>query len=590
MSLISKKVKTFSVSSKVFFSLASLIIIIPLIFLIIFFDFYTIHILNKEVASANKNTLYLYHQKLDSDLEQIELQIAQNWAQNWNFQKLQYHLDPIEAHTDTLNILNQNKDILSIYNCIGAMYIYSGLNEICRGAYNSSYSYDMKESMQKYVKNINYDDVSASWYTDNIAGKNFLIRVLGLDNAFSVCIIDFDLIVSPSQSEISSFEPGFLIYFSNNGIPMNNEKFLGETKLSLKPDDDSVIKKGSDGNYFVVHQTLKYGNLSMLYVTPYKGSIYHMDSSQQFALFFSILALLVIPVIYYVAAKLYFTPLGTAIDTMKKIRSGNLDLKLPQNSFIHEFIDFNTAFNSMMDEIKILKIHSYEHLLDKQKAELQYMQIQLKPHFYLNCLKTLYGMIQGFKNEKAQQMILRISEYIRYTFRDNSTLVPLDVELNQVKNYYDILQSSTAKPARLTISAPDELKKVLVPLLCIQTFVENSFKYAVVPGQELVIQISIHSLTTDDGHYLNINIQDNGPGFSEEIIQLLNCASDNTYDFGHHIGIYNLRQRLNLLYENSAGLICMNSPLGALTEILLPVTNSETPNTNGGIEHERTNY
>lgn len=34
----------------------------------------------------------------------------------------------------------------------------------------------------------------------------------------------------------------------------------------------------------------------------------------------------------------------------------------------------------------------------------------------------------------------------------------------------------------------------------------------------------------------------------------------------------------------------MNSPLGALTEILLPVTNSETPNTNGGIEHERTNY
>lgn len=86
------------------------------------------------------------------------------------------------------------------------------------GAYNSSYSYDMKESMQKYVKNINYDDVSASWYTDNIAGKNFLIRVLGLDNAFSVCIIDFDLIVSPSQSEISSFEPGFLIYFPITGF------------------------------------------------------------------------------------------------------------------------------------------------------------------------------------------------------------------------------------------------------------------------------------------------------------------------------------------------------------------------------------
>ncbi len=579
--MILKKEKSIFISSKLFFSLASLIIIIPLIFLIIFFDFYTIHVLNREVGSANKNTLFLYYQKLDSDLEQIELLLAQSWAQNWKFQRLQYHLEPLEAHTDTLDILNQNKETLSLYKSIGALYIYSSPNGICRGAYNTSYSYDMKESMQKYIQSINYTNVSGAWYTDTIAGKNFLIRVLGLNDAFSVCMIDFDRIVSPSQSGNFSFEPGYLIYYSEFGVPLNNENFLKETGLSLQPDDDSVIKKGNSGNYFVVSQPMKYGNLSMLYITPYRGSIYHMDTAQQIALFSSILALLIIPVIYYIAARFYFTPLGTAIDTMKKIRSGNLDLKLSQNVFIREFKDFNWTFNSMMDEIKVLKIHTYEHLLDKQKAELQYMQLQLKPHFYLNCLKTLYGMIQRLKNEKAQQMILRISDYIRYTFRDNSTLISLDMELNQVKNYYDILQSSTAKTAKLIISIPDELKKTLVPLLCIQTFVENSFKYAIVPEQELMIQISIHVLTTEDGHYLNINIQDNGPGFSEEFLKLFNCPADRTHTSDQHIGIYNLRQRLELLYGNQAGLICMNNPMGALAEILLPTLNTEISQTNG---------
>ena len=507
--------------------------------------------------------------------------LAQSWAQNWKFQRLQYHLEPLEAHTDTLDILNQNKETLSLYKSIGALYIYSSPNGICRGAYNTSYSYDMKESMQKYIQSINYTNVSVAWYTDTIAGKNFLIRVLGLNDAFSVCMIDFDRIASPSQSGNFSFEPGYLIYYSEFGVPLNNENFLKETGLSLQPDDDSVIKKGNSGNYFVVSQPMKYGNLSMLYITPYRGSIYHMDAAQQIALFSSILALLIIPVIYYIAARFYFTPLGTAIDTMKKIRSGNLDLKLSQNVFIREFKDFNWTFNSMMDEIKVLKIHTYEHLLDKQKAELQYMQLQLKPHFYLNCLKTLYGMIQRLKNEKAQQMILRISDYIRYTFRDNSTLISLDMELNQVKNYYDILQSSTAKTAKLIISIPDELKKTLVPLLCIQTFVENSFKYAIVPEQELMIQISIHVLTTEDGHYLNINIQDNGPGFSEEFLKLFNCPADRTHTSDQHIGIYNLRQRLELLYGNQAGLICMNNPMGALAEILLPTLNTEISQTNG---------
>lgn len=60
--MIFKKEKSIFISSKLFFSLASLIIIIPLIFLIIFFDFYTIHVLNREVGSANKNTLFLYYQ------------------------------------------------------------------------------------------------------------------------------------------------------------------------------------------------------------------------------------------------------------------------------------------------------------------------------------------------------------------------------------------------------------------------------------------------------------------------------------------------------------------------------------------------
>ena len=116
-----------------------------------------------------------------------------------------------------------------------------------------------------------------------------------------------------------------------------------------------------------------------------------------------------------------------------------------------------------MDEIHNLKIRTYENKLIIQKSQLQYFQIQLKPHFYLNCLKTLYGMIQQNKGNDAQQMILYVSQYIRYTFRDNSSLVPLQTELNQVQNYYKLQKLNTRDSSELTISADPAVSKFPVP-------------------------------------------------------------------------------------------------------------------------------
>ena len=84
--------KNFYISSKIFFTLISLIMLIPLTFLTIFFDFYSLRLLNREIASANRNALFLYQEQLEADLSQIETSMAQNWATNWNYQKLKYNL------------------------------------------------------------------------------------------------------------------------------------------------------------------------------------------------------------------------------------------------------------------------------------------------------------------------------------------------------------------------------------------------------------------------------------------------------------------------------------------------------------------
>ncbi|MGV2686400.1 hypothetical protein GNF82_19070, partial [Clostridium perfringens] len=146
-----------------------------------------------------------------------------------------------------------------------------------------------------------------------------------------------------------------------------------------------------------------------------------------------------------------------------------------------------------------MKIVAYEHEIERQKAELQHLQLQIRPHFFLNCLKSLYGMAQQQSYERIQHMILAISNHLRYNFKDNLQLVSLQQELDHVLNYIRIQQIAHHVPPLCEYSVDSALKDFTIPPLPIQAFVENSIKYATKPNEQLRVAIKAILLESDDG-------------------------------------------------------------------------------------------
>lgn len=71
-----------------------------------------------------------------------------------------------------------------------------------------------------------------------------------------------------------------------------------------------------------------------------------------------------------------------------------MNLRIPEYQTSEEFEIVNQRFNSMMSQIEALKIDIYEERLSKQKTELQHLQLQLNPHFFLNSLNIIYNFAQ----------------------------------------------------------------------------------------------------------------------------------------------------------------------------------------------------
>ena len=113
------------------------------------------------------------------------------------------------------------------------------------------------------------------------------------------------------------------------------------------------------------------------------------------------------------------------------------------------------------------------------KSELQLLQSQLSPHFLFNTLNNLYG-ISLREPDKTPAMLLKLSELLRYSVYDaKDTFVPLQEELNYLKNYIEFENIRIGDRLDLKVDIENfSVENIRVAPLLLVVFVENAFKHA----------------------------------------------------------------------------------------------------------------
>lgn len=107
----------------------------------------------------------------------------------------------------------------------------------------------------------------------------------------------------------------------------------------------------------------------------------------------------------------------------------------------------------------------------------------------------------------------------------------------------------------------------------LHTIIENSIKYGLGSTDDLKIRISacVERLPDNGTAVLHLSVTDNGSGYPEEMLAKLNSDADCRTASGRHIGLYNLKKRIEYFYPEGAGIHFGNLPdSGAATDIYIP--------------------
>ena len=201
--------------------------------------------------------------------------------------------------------------------------------------------------------------------------------------------------------------------------------------------------------------------------------------------------------------------------------------------------------------IKLLK-YWYTDQQDKQmlaneklEAELKFLKTQIHPHFLFNTLNNVYALTLK-KSDKAPEMVLKLSELINYMLYEcNAPKVPLENEINFVKNYLEVERMRHGDNLEVNFSVEGNSKSVFVAPMLILPFLENSFKH----GANEELEKSWVSLEiVIERSKLRLKIENS----KSETQQLITNGN------GTGIGLKNVRRRLDLLYRDDYTLKIMD--------------------------------
>ena len=539
--------KKFSIK---FQTLIVLLIVWGLLFVLItVYSRLTRETLISEIQQANENMLGLYSAQLDSLCTEINRCLA-----SIDLKKYPEELSQSELSEQLSEYVLLYDDRFSF-----CFYDTSNASAILRVASNITYS--ERNDILQYLNRIENIYSPGKWQTSLLGDHYYLMQFYHEDHYYVGAWISLDNALRLYRN--NQFAKNTILFFSDADYRvLTNTDSQGSVHQEIDTDSSRWNRE-----YLHLSNALSADRLYLSLLIPYSEilSSFSFITIIQWVII-ALFALSVLVMIYYINYFL-FRPLKQLSDAMKEVETGNYQISLPSDEIASEYQAVYNAFNDMVREIDYLKTSVYEREIFNQQLELEKLQLQVKPHFYLNCLNIIFNLAQGGEYQLIQDLCMAQIKYFRYMLKSSFTTVTIKDEFDHIRNYLHIQEVRYPGRYNPEISLSPDVESILIPPLILHVFAENVVNHVSTYGK---INFSMSARKTPDQMVL-ITIADDGPGFPEDVLERLQNGEVLNDGSGSHIGISNCIKRLKLYYKEQGKIMFQNRESGgAVIYITIP--------------------
>jgi hypothetical protein len=212
---------------------------------------------------------------------------------------------------------------------------------------------------------------------------------------------------------------------------------------------------------------------------------------------------------------------------------------------IFDLITYFRQRRMMKEGLLLEQMVRYRNERNEVEMRLSVLASQVEPHFLFNTLSGVRAAILT-DPQRAVAIVDHLADYLRSTIpqlrADGSELfVKLGSQLDSVQAYLGVIHMRLPRLS-FQVDCQADLRGWLIPPLMLISLVENAVKHGIeLKKGPAHILVKVERLTKGDADSLAIRVIDDGLGFGEATA-------------GSGIGLSNVRERLQYLYDGKASL------------------------------------
>lgn len=514
--------------------------------------FFSGQAVRNHISEINSQTLHFYAEMMDSTLNGVEKFLMEKVITSQEFIHITYSKEENdELRLAKVRLHQELEDEISFINWGGGFFLYSeqkGMQFVVKSDYDQNRQFELSASISRYLESEDSGARESHWALVDNNGQTLLIKGYYSSGLLLGAWIPVEAFIQDVGALSEDGDSGIWIT-SEDGVQLVSAGDFSETEEHL------VVQAASGLAPVIWHLSANYTRTG------------HGDYYEWIGLVLFVSLFIIIGIIWWWMYRSVLKSTSEMVVAMKEMDYNRLDVHLSPEGHASEFRLLFSTFNEMIATIKNLKMDITNETLEKEKAEIESLQLQIKPHFFLNSMNIIYELAELKNFEMIQTMTRCIMEYMRYSFNKVDEMINLGKEIHHIESYMTMqkMRYQGLLDFRMETSTVDT--SIKIPPFIIQPFIENAIKYGADENKEILI--SIDAWQEEDE--VVITIHDSGPGFPKDVVDAFANNIPLRQDNAVCVGITNVKRRLYYSYRDRASLAIYNDGQnGATVEIVIP--------------------
>ena len=146
----------------------------------------------------------------------------------------------------------------------------------------------------------------------------------------------------------------------------------------------------------------------------------------------------------------------------------------------------------------------------RSEAEVTRLRAHLEPHFLLNTLNAIAGLVTEAPRE-ARRLLVCLGDLLRDAVQESGDLQPLDKQIAWLRRYAQILEARHSGSLTFEWEVAEDCHAELMPRLLLQPLVENAVQHGALQRTDRAGKVVVRVSRKPDGTLVCV-VEDNGPG------------------------------------------------------------------------------